>query len=115
MKKKLQIPLYFGELSIIQLNKLTTLEKKYKLHSLHGMEACSFRNHKKNGFSRYVIAFERNCTPKMIAHEALHLVALIYEDRGIQLEIENDEPQCYLIGWIVGECHQALKVYNSTL
>ncbi len=114
-EKTIKIPLYFGQIKIIQVKDLKSIEKKYGLHSLHGMEACCFRDHKKNGYSTYVIAFESECNARQIAHEALHEVALIYEDRGIKLDIENDEPQCYLLGWIVGECHKYLKIDNSRL
>ena len=108
--KKIKIPLYHGQLSIVQVESLSDIEEKYKLSSLKGFEAITFRNHMGNGYSRYVLAFEENTTPNIIAHEALHLVALIYEDRGMILEIENDEPQCYLLGWIVGQCHKFLNV-----
>jgi hypothetical protein len=110
MKKKINIPLYFGELTIIQVKNLQKIEAKYKLPSVINTEALVFRNHDKNGYSRYVMAFEKKCSPMHIAHEALHLVALIYEDRGMVLDTENDEPQCYLIGWIVGKCHKYLKI-----
>lgn len=114
-KKKIDIPLYFGELTIIQAKDLSLLEKKYDLPSMLGYEACCFRNHLKNGYSRYVLAFENNTNARIVAHEALHLVALIYEDRGILFDIENDEHQCYFIGWIVGECTKFLKTKNKKL
>lgn len=107
---KKKIPLYFGQLIIEQAKSLRKVEKKYGLQTTHGSKALTFRNHDKNGYSRYVLAFGKRCTPNHVAHEALHLVALLYEDRGVALDIENDEPQCYLLGWIVGECHKHLKL-----
>ena len=107
---KIKIPIYYGTLTIIQVDNLKKIEKKYNTISLYGMDGCVFRNHKKNGSSRYVMVFEGKTTAEIVAHEALHLVALIYEDRNIILEIENDEPQCYLLGWIVGKCHKHLKL-----
>lgn len=107
-KKTIKIPLYYGDLVLIQTDDLEKVEKEYNTESLHSSEACVFRNHNKNGWSVYVMAFESK-KPFMIAHESLHVVNRIFDDRGIKLDPENDEPQCFLLGWIVGECHKFLK------
>lgn len=108
--KKLNIPIYYGKLTIIQVKDLSKVEKKYGLQGLHGMVAFAFRRKRKNSSSKYYMVFEGKTIPSIIAHEALHMVGLIYEDINAILEIENDEPQCYLLGWIVGQCHKFLKV-----
>jgi len=111
MTKTIKIPIYFGKLIIHQVEDLKSIEQKYDLTSLHGKGACAFKNHDKNdGYFRYVMAFTDDCSPRMIAHEALHVVSFIYNDRGIYLDNENDETQCYLLGWIVNECHKILKI-----
>lgn len=107
---KVKIPLYQGTLTIIKTDDLEKVSYKYKLISLHGVDACAFRTYKKNGAALYFLAFEKKVTPGIIAHESLHLVGLIYEDIHAILDIENDEPQCYLIEWIVDECHKFLKI-----
>lgn len=109
-KKTVKIPIYYGELTIIQVKNLAEIERKYMLSSLHGMDACVFTNHKKNGFTRYVMAFNYNTDASIIAHEALHIVGHIFLDARIKFQHDNDEPQCYLLGWIVDECHKFLKV-----
>jgi len=96
-------------LTIIKTDDLEKVSEKYKLRSLHGIDACVFRNYRKNGSAVYFMAFEKNINPGIIAHESLHLVGLIYEDIHAILEIENDEPQCYLIEWIVNQCYNFLN------
>lgn len=107
---KLTIPLYGFKLKIIQVKELSVVGEKYGLEDLHGIDAFVFRKYRKNGSPKYYLVFSNKVTPGYIAHEALHLVGLIYEDIHAVLEIENDEPQCYLIEWIVDQCHKHIKV-----
>jgi hypothetical protein len=109
-KKKIEIPLYSGTVTIIQTNNFKKIAKKYGFQSLKGYDGCMFRNPKKNGYSRYVIVFQKIASPSVIAHECLHFVNYLFEDSNIILDIKNDEPQCYLLDWIVGECHKFLNI-----
>ena len=43
-----------------------------------------------------------------IAHESLHLTSFLFLRKGIKPDLNNDEPQAYLLGWLVGEIY---KVY----
>jgi hypothetical protein len=47
-------------------------------------------------------------TPGIIAHEAKHLVNSIFLDIGYDLDRYNDEPEDYLLGWIVNRIHEIL-------
>jgi len=50
-----------------------------------------------------------------IAHEVFHAANYIFESIGAKPDTQNDEPQAYLVGWIAGEVHKALKkkTFNS--
>jgi len=108
-KKKIKIPLYHGEIIIIQTDDLSKVEKEYKTQSLHYCDACAFRYFKNNGYSRYIIAFSNKLDPGTIAHEALHLTGYIFYDMSANFDMVNDEPQCYLLEWVVDQCHKFLK------
>jgi hypothetical protein len=43
-----------------------------------------------------------------IAHEGVHLTSLLFLRKGIKPDVNNDEPQAYLLGWFAGEIY---KVY----
>ena len=47
-----------------------------------------------------------------IAHEADHIVSFIFKRVGIKLDLDNDEPHAYLLGYIV---EQIYKIYINTL
>lgn len=43
-----------------------------------------------------------------IAHEAVHAALFIANEMGFRVEVYNDEPIAYLVGWIAG-CINAMK------
>ena len=109
--KRLKIPLYFGDLIIIQEKSLKNIPGKYK------PENFDFRNYDaftheiiEKGYKTYILVFKKPTKSKIIAHEALHIVSRVFNDRNIDYSHINDEHAAYFIGWIVGECHKILKI-----
>lgn len=102
------IPLYAGELIIIK-GECAEICQEYDLPDMHGSSAFAFHSPLENGYSRFGIAFIDSFTPGVIAHEALHATHFIFKDRHIDCDLENDEPQAYLLEWIVNECHKFLQ------
>lgn len=41
-----------------------------------------------------------------ICHEAIHIKNFLFEDKGIRHDLVNDEPEAYLVGWIVEQAVQ---------
>lgn len=53
-------------------------------------------------------------TPGIIAHEAKHLVNLLFGYIGHRLDMYNDEVECYLLGWCVNRIHEVVNgTYNE--
>lgn len=107
--KRIKVPLYGGSLTIYQVDELKVIEDKYDLEDTYGYDALVFETHNKHDVINYVIAFENETTPSNVAHEALHMTNRICKSAGIVVGSDNDEPQAYLIGWIVKQCHSFLK------
>lgn len=109
--KKHPIPIYHGELIIIQDKDCEWVAKKYNLEgNVKMFGAITFPHHTKQGYSRYVMAFFGKTSAMNIAHEAVHFVNNVFNDRYINLDLHNDEPQAYLMGWVVNKCHRFLKI-----
>jgi hypothetical protein len=108
-----KIPIYFGELHVFICNDSKLVNDKYKLnipeYMFGAFEAICHQFHKKNGYLRYYIIIRENVTPKIIAHESVHLTNFIFKDRGINLDLDNDEPQAYLHGWIFESIYKLIK------
>ncbi|HDZ04889.1 hypothetical protein LCGC14_0370540 [marine sediment metagenome] len=105
-KKKIDIPIYGGDLTIYHSKTLKYVRKKHKLVSTNGFDAITFRTYAKNGYARYYLAFKKDVDAGIIAHEALHIVSFIFQDYKIKFQLKNDEPQCYLLEWIVKQVHE---------
>lgn len=104
--KKLLIPLYEQTLVIATsaiLSELTEFTKKNDFEntemSYSGTSGASFTN----GLGTYYIALRTDIklSPGIIAHESKHIINALYQDLGITLCTKNDEPECYLLTWMV--------------
>lgn len=108
-KKKIKIPIYVGDLVIIQTNDFRKVEKKYKLRDTSGMSAFMFKTLDKKGFSQYVVCFGKNVKNSIIVHECVHAVNELFDHVGIKLDIKNDEAQAYLTEWMFEQCNKFLN------
>lgn len=112
IEEEIRIPIYIADLIIIQSDDVQkVLDKRNIKFNIHGFGAVTFRDHTKDGYDRYVIAFNyEDATSSLVAHEAFHVVTYLFEDKQIRIENDNDEPAAYLLGWIVGEIHKRIKI-----
>ncbi len=68
----------------------------------------------KFGVSNFWIVIKNNpkcMTMDTVGHEIVHTVNAIFKSRGIKLDVDNDEPQAYLTGWMTGVVYQTIKKY----
>lgn len=108
-RRKIKIPIYFGDLIIISVKNWDEINKRFGTKAEKDMQAIVFKDDK-DGFSRYVVAFSKKPDAAVIAHEATHIVNHIFIDRMMSLDPYNDEPQAYLTGWVV---EQIDKFFNN--
>jgi hypothetical protein len=114
MIKKIKIPIYFGELIIIQKQSLKDIHKKWAIDfDFHGYAATCYTKNTKGGCLRIVIAFMDATTPEIITHESYHALNYLFEHNGIKHQFSNDEPAAFILGWIVKQCHKYLKVRKT--
>lgn len=111
-KKTIKIPIYLGDLIIVQTDNNKLIEDKYLKNEfdLSSYGACVIRWPDAHGYTRYVIWFRNKTEYRHIAHESAHLVNMIFKDRSIDLDHENDEPYCYMIGWVVNEIIKTISL-----
>jgi len=62
----------------------------------------------KEGYTTYYVCFNEGLKSHVIAHEVVHLVNAIFRDRYVKLDLNNDEPQAYLTGYLF---EKILKYY----
>lgn len=107
--KKIKIPIYFGTLVIVKSKDLTKLNPIYNTQIDKSFEAVTFQIIKKSGAIKYIVAFNDKVDGSIISHEVCHLVNMIFKHNYIKLDLDNDEPQAYLHGWLFGQIHKFLN------
>lgn len=93
---------------MIQTNKFQEVNSKYNIsfskkdNKLY--DAVVFQDK-----SNYIVVFHNKFNYSVVAHEVVHLVNLIFKDHNIELDLDNDEPQAYLTGYIFKQCEKFLN------
>ena len=108
-EKIIKIPLYHGEIVLKLVNKLSEVNEEFNTNFNLSHQAAVFDNLTEKGILQYVIVFDKTTTNKVIAHECVHLLNRIFIDRNIKLDVVNDEPQAYLMGWLFEQCEIFIK------
>ena len=116
------IPIYYGYFYISYASsqeELEQLQKKFKIVKLpddFDLASCSAFSYAEpiNGYNRYFIFLHNHRNnPGIIAHECAHVADSIFSHIEAALDPENDEPYCYLLGWLVNKVHKFNSSYNK--
>lgn len=103
-----KVPLYdFMRFRVIITDDHEKINKRYglKCQSLYGH--CFFGPIMIKGVNRIMIKIVINpygietIDPGLIAHECVHAKNMIFERAGIKNSLINDEPEAYLMRWLV--------------
>lgn len=106
---KTKIPIYYGEFHMIIEDDFTKHGRLDK--SVNEYKALSTSV----GGSKWAIFIHPLYIDdhSLIAHEALHIVGYIFSSIKCKMDLDNDEPQCYLLGWVVDEVYKAIAKYQK--
>lgn len=105
-KRTIPIPIYNGKLVIIITDNLQSIEEEYNLTSTEGCSAVAFATTNKSGGTIHVMAFKGVPTEDVVAHESLHITNDILASCHAKLDPHNDEPQAYLLSWVVRQYYK---------
>ncbi len=106
LKKTLEIPIYYGKLTIVLDKDLSYIERNFKTKSLSDFGAVTLKH--PNKYRHYIVAFTDSKHLSNIAHEIIHLKNHIYLDCAMEIDRYNDEPEAYLVGWLFDEIYNFL-------
>jgi len=110
--RKLHIPIYNACLTICICDTMQSVGEEYGIEDLSESNAKTMVKTFDDGKKGYLIAF-KIISPSNIAHECLHFVNMLFEERGISYSLENDEHAAYLLGYVVDKCHEFLYKKNG--
>lgn len=113
-RSKFKIQLYEASVVLLVAKSMETLEnmvkKKTKSNNLDIKDTygCAFSW----GNSEYILALhEESLSHNLIAHEIFHLAIMITND----IDIEDEESQAWLIGYITEQVYKILKKKNFVI
>ena len=109
-----KIQIYKGTL-YVGIGNLCTLSEQLKLDIPKDfLRKCKAITHMENGMEFYILMDSRTINDlEVIVHEAKHFVNYVFSDRGVALDVENDEPECYFLGWTASKIQKAINRYKK--
>jgi hypothetical protein len=113
--KRLKLTPYNISLHVIQTNHIEKIVDKFEFDDdiidlFNKSDSISVAQY--DEVPRYFVIFHKKWTIQDIAHECLHLLNFIYDDRDISYSIDNDEPAAYYLGWLVTKVERILKKWK---
>ena len=106
ISKKFNIAIYERDVFVYISNNKRQIEKKIQLDEgtlYDGSDASTFSIVNDNNVRDMFMVFDENVSIGTIAHECKHTINFLYKDLGVKLDIDNDEHECYLLGWLIDE------------
>lgn len=114
---KKKIPIYFGELWVVIADDFKKAGEEMGITFREGINDCLgvavTKRTEHAGVFLIMIKTHKIDHHDVVAHESLHTVNAIFESRGVEISTSNDEPQCYMLGWIVNEVENAIKRHKE--
>lgn len=110
MKKTIKVPILNCNIIVQQEKTLEACVDTSGIKLDTGVDGFHALTVNIGGRNTAVMFNETHCTPSIIAHEAKHVVNYIFTDIGYKLDNDNDEMECYFLGWVVDQLHKYLKV-----
>ncbi len=111
--KATRVPLYLGMLVVVisdEKDKCIELTNERMFLDYKEIFATAAYGTYKGSQGFFVFLNPNNTRSKVtrgvVAHEAVHAANFILEDRGVIADFVNDEPQAYLMGWIVDQIYK---------
>jgi hypothetical protein len=111
-----EIPLYKGQLVVILCDDVSELKDNSPNFPHSQIFAHSYGKEYKGEEGYFILlntkSEQAKITQGIIAHEALHIVNILFQQRCVGYQLDNDEHACYLLEWIVDEVNNILRDAN---
>jgi hypothetical protein len=104
-RKRIKIPIYEQSLLVVVSDNFKSVEKEFNLADTSNYNGVCFENER-----GIVILIAPDSDLSVIAHESVHAAGILFDIVGATVDVKNDEPFAYLVGWIV---EQVLKVKDK--
>ena len=102
--KRIKVPIYLTDIIVIETIDYKDVNEYFCINIDNNLyDAVVFEDKRDN-----IILAIKNKKQHIIVHEIVHIVNIIFKKCLIRLDLENDEPQAYLTGYIFKEINKIL-------
>ena len=113
LEKRIKIPIYKGWLTVAIDETLEKAAEPFDLGidtSIYSALAC---NKTVGGVKEYAILLSKDSSVAAIAHESKHIVNMVFQHIGQDLDVKNDEAECYFLEWVFDQAYKAFLKYKK--
>lgn len=112
IKKKIKIPIFFYEIMVVLTDNLQDYAKTlgYKVDENYAAFVVS-----EDSSLSFAVFDVNELSLSILVHETVHIVNAIFKYTGIELDVNNDETQAYLTGFIFNELLNVIKKHEHNL
>lgn len=119
---KFRLPVFKAEIWIIVGNTVEssidfaedkTSEKIANKEDKKYIRAYTYAYETAEGKRKYMLFFKHTAKPGEIAHEAKHLINILFHWHEVKLSATNDEMECYYLEDIVDKAHSTISRYKK--
>lgn len=76
------------------------------------ISAYTYAYQTEDGKKRYMLFFKPYARPGEIAHEAKHIINILFNWHGQKLSTTNDELECYYLEHLVNKVHKSISKFK---
>ena len=105
----IQVPLYGQTIEIVITEDFNSGIEELKIDNDTKFNLNEREAFMANQYDKIWLFIRLDAKPGIIAHECVHICNYIFQEANIKLDLDNDEPYAYLMGWVVEEIHKAIK------
>lgn len=109
MRKEFKVPIYNSHVILFTDVTVEEMCSEFGAEPVKGYNGAVFEQEDENGIISYVIVLEKTDDLGIIAHECLHVTNYILRNAGVYPDFTNDEPQAYLLMWLVNKVNECLN------
>jgi len=118
-KKVVKVPLYFTQLVILLSDDIERIRKELPpMEEEEEVFAHCLYHHIKDKSAIFILLnpkhkYWEDRMHGIIAHEVLHASCFVFYKAGISPDVNNDEPQAYLVEWMTQEVYKVIDEAKS--
>ncbi len=109
-EKSFYIPIWDFKVEVAVFDDIREAEKKFPDIMTDGLLACTIE-YRDCAKCKLIIPSNRYSD---VVHELEHVKNLVWKEKGYKSQVDNDEPDAYLMGWLFEQVDKIIKKHLAS-